>query len=62
MANFRKHKRKSHKTLPGKKPFYSTHKPEEKEVSGKDSGNKIASAIGKAAELAASSKRRKVNF
>ncbi|KAH9315438.1 hypothetical protein KI387_024065, partial [Taxus chinensis] len=62
LAHFRKHKRNSVKKMPGKKPSSSLHKPEDKHVFGKDTNNKIVGVIGKAAEYAASSKKKKRNF
>ncbi|XP_057867329.1 uncharacterized protein LOC131074672 isoform X2 [Cryptomeria japonica] len=63
LAHFRKHKRKSLKKMPGKQSS-SLNMPDDKHVFGKDtkSNNKIVGAIGKAAEYAASSKKRKRNL
>eukprot|EP01018_Ginkgo_biloba_P019022 Gb_09663 [translate_table: standard] len=60
LAHFRKHKRKHLKKMPGKRTLSPFHKPEESHVFGKDSTNKIASVIGKAAEYAASAKSKKI--
>eukprot|EP00249_Psilotum_nudum_P018309 c26740_g1_i2 orf=290-2380(+) len=52
LSHFRKHKRRLHKSLQGRNRF-GISSPEEKHTPGKDSTNKIANVIGKAAELAA---------
>lgn len=59
LAHFGKHKRKLHKSLPGKKSSILNHKPEDKQSPGRDSGNKVANALSKAAELVSSGKSRK---
>jgi len=46
--------------MPGKRSSSTVHKPEDKHVFGKDTTNKITSAIGKVAEYAASGKAKKV--
>nr|ATG70691.1 FG-GAP repeat-containing protein [Hesperocyparis arizonica]ATG70692.1 FG-GAP repeat-containing protein [Hesperocyparis bakeri] len=61
LAHFRKHKRKTLKKVPGKKAS-PLDKLDDKHVFGKDTNNKIVGAIGKAAEYAASSKKRKRNL
>lgn len=60
LAHFRKHKRKPLKKTPGKVPTYTVYKPVEHNPPGKDSSNKIARAIGKAADYAGSAKTKKV--
>ncbi|XP_031494569.1 uncharacterized protein LOC116260391 [Nymphaea colorata] len=59
LAHFRKHKRKIVKKTQGKGTLYSFNKPEENHAPGKDAGNRIAHAIGKAADYAASNKGKK---
>lgn len=62
LAHFRKHKRKSLKKMPGKSSSSPLHKPDDKHAFGKDTSNKIATAIGKAAEYATSAKPKKRNL
>ncbi|XP_072984173.1 uncharacterized protein [Typha latifolia] len=59
LAHFRKHKRKSLKKTPGKTTTSTFHKPAEHNPPGKDSSNKIAKVIGKAANYAGSAKSKK---
>eukprot|EP00262_Sarcandra_glabra_P002329 TRINITY_DN12610_c1_g1_i1.p1 TRINITY_DN12610_c1_g1~~TRINITY_DN12610_c1_g1_i1.p1 ORF type:complete len:407 (-),score=54.72 TRINITY_DN12610_c1_g1_i1:442-1662(-) len=59
LAHFKRHKRKSLKKTPGKSSTYPFHMPEEKHAPGKDSSNKIAHLIGKAANYAGSAKSKK---
>ncbi|KAJ7513865.1 hypothetical protein O6H91_23G017300 [Diphasiastrum complanatum] len=59
LANFQKHKRNTHKRIASSKNSLPSHKPTEKVSPGRDSKNKVASAIKKAAEYATSSKAQK---
>nr|CAD1843570.1 unnamed protein product [Ananas comosus var. bracteatus] len=59
LAHFRRHKRKSLKKTPGKTVATTLHKPVEHNPLGKDRSNKIAKAIGKAADYAGSAKSKK---
>ncbi|XP_074576516.1 uncharacterized protein LOC141833031 [Curcuma longa] len=59
LAHFRKHKRKPLKKTPGKVPTHTVYKPVEHNPPGKDASNKIARAIGKAADYAGSAKPKK---
>ncbi|KAL0904280.1 hypothetical protein M5K25_026367 [Dendrobium thyrsiflorum] len=59
LAHFRKHKRKPLKRMPGKSSTNPLHLPVENNPPGKDSSNKIARAIGKAASYAGSAKKNK---
>ncbi|XP_078447906.1 FG-GAP repeat-containing protein [Wolffia australiana] len=56
LAHFRRHKRKLQKKSQGKSINHQLHPPSEKVAPGKDSSNKIAGAIGKAAKYANSAK------
>lgn len=56
LAHFRKHKRKAHKQLPGRKSTLGIHKPDDALKPGKDPGNKLANMIGKTASLASNTK------
>jgi hypothetical protein len=60
LAHFRKHKRKQVKRTPGKAVINSVNKPIEHNPPGKDASNRIARALGKAADMANSNKARKV--
>ncbi|KAG6532068.1 hypothetical protein ZIOFF_005906 [Zingiber officinale] len=60
LAHFRKHKRKPLKKTPGKVPTHTVYKPVEHNPPGKDASNKIARAIGKAADYAGSAKPKKL--
>lgn len=63
MAHFRKHRRKLVKKIQGKDNNIPSEKPAVKNAPGKDSnGNPIANVVGKAAELAAGAKVRKVTI
>lgn len=59
LAHFRKHKRKTHKQLPGRKSVSGIHKPDDIQKPGKDVGNKLANVISKAADLASTTKSEK---
>ncbi|XP_066376639.1 uncharacterized protein [Miscanthus floridulus] len=59
LAHFRKHKRKQVKKTPGKAVINSVNKPIEHNPPGKDASNRIARALGKAADMASSNKARK---
>lgn len=59
LAHFRKHKRKQVKRTPGKAVINSVNKPIEHNPPGKDASNRIARALGKAADMANSNKARK---
>lgn len=59
LAHFRKHKRKQVKKTPGKAVINSINKPIEHNPPGKDASNRIARALGKAADMASSNKARK---
>jgi len=50
------------KRTPGKKSTNPFHVPVENNPPGKDSSNKIASVIGKAADIAGSARSKKVLF
>lgn len=60
LAHFRRHKRKTLKKTPGKMNANPFHVPSENNPPGKDSSNKIASVIGKAANIAGSARTKKV--
>lgn len=60
LAHFRKHKRKAHKQIPGRKTTLGIHKPDDALKPGKDPGNRIANVISKTANLASSTKTPKV--
>lgn len=62
LAHFKKHKRKTTKKTPGRSTTTTIHKPSEDNPLGKDPSNKIAKAIGKAADYASSSRPKKVPF
>lgn len=62
LSNFRRHKRKSLKKTPGKGTTSPFHKPIDHNPPGKDSSNKIARVIGKAADYAGSAKTKKVEL
>ncbi|CAL9080094.1 unnamed protein product [Musa textilis] len=59
LSNFRRHKRKLLKKTPGKGTTSPFHKPIDHNPPGKDSSNKIARVIGKAADYAGSAKTKK---
>ncbi|KAJ4785577.1 tRNA uridine 5-carboxymethylaminomethyl modification enzyme MnmG [Rhynchospora pubera] len=59
LAHFKKHKRKTTKKIPGRSTATTVHKPSEDNPLGKNPSNKIAKAIGKAADYAASSRPKK---
>ncbi|XP_010934095.3 uncharacterized protein [Elaeis guineensis] len=59
LAHFKRHKRKILKKMPGKVTTSPFHKPVEHNPPGKDSSNKIANVIGKAADYAGSAKAKK---
>ncbi|KAI9109659.1 hypothetical protein K1719_019289 [Acacia pycnantha] len=59
LANFKRHKRKASKRIPGKTMNYPFHKPEENHPPGKDSTKKISNIIGKAVNYAGSAKHKK---
>lgn len=59
LAHFRRHKRKTLKKTPGKANANPFHVPVESNPPGKDSSNKIASVIGKAANIAGSARTKK---
>lgn len=59
LAHFRKHKRKAHKQIPGRKTTLGIHKPDDALKPGKDPGNRIANVISKTANLASSTKTPK---
>ncbi|CAL4966233.1 unnamed protein product [Urochloa decumbens] len=59
LAHFRKHKRKQVKKTQGKAAINSVNKPIEHNPPGKDASNRIARALGKAADMASSNKGRK---
>ncbi|CAN6162583.1 unnamed protein product [Urochloa humidicola] len=59
LAHFRKHKRKQVKKTQGKSAINSVNKPIEHNPPGKDASNRIARALGKAADMASSNKGRK---
>uniref|UniRef100_A0A2P2JEZ0 Uncharacterized protein MANES_02G100000 n=2 Tax=Rhizophora mucronata TaxID=61149 RepID=A0A2P2JEZ0_RHIMU len=59
LENFKPHKRKALKKMPGKTTNYPFHKPEEHHPPGKDSTKKIPKLIGKAANYAGSAKSKK---
>lgn len=59
LSHFRRHKRKLLKKISGKPSTSALHKPVESNPPGKDSSNKIARAIGKAASYAGSAKQKK---
>lgn len=59
LAHFRKHKRKAHKQIPGRKPISGAHKPDDAFKPGKDPGNKIANVISKTANIASNTKTMK---
>lgn len=61
LAHFRRHKRKLQKKNLGRTTINHLHAPVEKHAPGKDSTNKIANVIGKAAKYANSAKAKKVN-
>ncbi|KAI5078865.1 hypothetical protein GOP47_0006536 [Adiantum capillus-veneris] len=56
LAHFRKHKRKAHKQLPGRKSTLGNQKPDDALKPGKDPGNKLANMISKTASLASNTK------
>ncbi|MCO5587869.1 hypothetical protein L7F22_041821 [Adiantum nelumboides] len=56
LAHFRKHKRKVHKKLPGRKSTLGIQKPDDAFKPGKDPGNKLANMISKTASLASNTK------
>lgn len=62
LAHFKKHKRKTTKKNPGRSTTTTVHKPSEDNPLGKNPSNKIAKAIGKAADYASSSRPKKVLF
>ena len=63
MAHFRKYRRVPVKKIHGKDNTIPYEKPAVKNAPGKDSnGNPIANVVGKAAELAAGAKVRKVTI
>lgn len=63
LAHFYKHRRKIVKKLQGKEGNPISQRPEEKDAPGKHSkGNRVASAVGRAAELAVGAKPRKVGL
>jgi hypothetical protein len=62
LAHFKKHKRKTTKKIPGRSTTTTVHKPSEDNPLGKDPFNKIAKAIGKAADYASSSRPKKVSI
>lgn len=63
LAHFYKHRRKIVKKLQGKEGNLISQRPEEKNAPGKHSkGNRVASAVGRAAELAVGAKPRKVGL
>ncbi|PKA53478.1 hypothetical protein AXF42_Ash020901 [Apostasia shenzhenica] len=62
LAHFRRHKRKLLKKTPGKPLTSFLHMPAENNPPGKDSSNKIARAIGKAASYAGSVKPKKLHL
>ncbi|GJN39428.1 hypothetical protein PR202_gb28546 [Eleusine coracana subsp. coracana] len=59
LAHFRKHKRKQVKKTPGKAIINSVNKPIEHNPPGKDASNRIARALGKAADMAGSNQVKK---
>ncbi|KAK8964737.1 hypothetical protein KSP40_PGU019539 [Platanthera guangdongensis] len=59
LSHFIRHKRKLLKKMSGKPSTSALHKPVENNPPGKDSSNKIARAIGKAASYAGSAKQKK---
>ncbi|CAN6200408.1 unnamed protein product [Urochloa humidicola] len=59
LAHFRKHKRKQVKKTQGKAAIDSVNKPIQHNPPGKDASNRIARALGKAADMANSNKGRK---
>lgn len=59
LAHFRKHKRKTLKKTPGKGSTNLYLMPVENNPPGKDSSNRIASVIGKAANVAGSARTKK---
>ncbi|KAK8916541.1 hypothetical protein KSP39_PZI022959 [Platanthera zijinensis] len=59
LSHFIRHKRKLLKKISGKPSTSALHKPAENNPPGKDSSNKIARAIGKAASYAGSAKQKK---
>ncbi|MQM13049.1 hypothetical protein Taro_045972, partial [Colocasia esculenta] len=59
LAHFRRHKRKALKKPTGKSTTSFLHAPVETHAPGKDSSNKIATVIGKAAKYASSAKTKK---
>ncbi|KAH7314480.1 hypothetical protein KP509_21G004500 [Ceratopteris richardii] len=62
LAHFRKHKRKAHKQLTGRKSTFETHKPNDAVRPGKDPGNKLANIISKTANLASSTKSKRIQY
>jgi len=63
LAHFYKHRRKIVKKLQGKEGNLISQRPEEKDAPGKHSkGNRVASAVGRAAELAVGAKPRKQEY